>query len=373
MKFAHISDLHIGKRVNEISMIKDQRYILDGIVQIIKDENVDAVFIAGDIYDKSMPSAEAVALCDDFITKLSRTGKHIFIISGNHDCEERVAFGGRVMENMNIHIAPVFNGEVAKYSLEEVDIYLLPFIKPVGIKQYFQDYEINSHNDAVKAALSQVKTDNNRCNVLVAHQFVTGALRSDSEENYVGGLDNVEADIFDRFDYVALGHIHRGQHVGRETIRYCGSPLKYSFSEVNHKKSVTIVDIEGKEVSISEIPLVPLHDMRELKGTFDEIMNKDNYEGSDNMDYIRVILTDDNDIPDAMSRIRSVYPNIMRLEYDNKRTRAYNNLVINEEVTTKSGYELFAELYELQNNAPMSQEQSDYVKALMEEVFDETC
>ncbi|MBQ4283696.1 MAG: exonuclease SbcCD subunit D [Lachnospira sp.] len=372
MRFAHISDLHIGKRVNEISMIKDQRYILDEIIRIIKENHVDAVLIAGDLYDKSMPSAEAVSVCDDFLTKLATTGKHIFVISGNHDCEERVAFAGRIMEHMNIHIAPVFDGHVSKYSLENVDVYLLPFIKPIGIKQYYENQEINNHNDAVKAALSEIVTDKNKCNILVAHQFVTGALRSESEETCVGGLDNVDADTFKDFDYVALGHIHRGQHVQRDTVRYCGSPLKYSFSEVSHKKSVTLVDVKDKEISISEIPLIPLHDMRDIRGTFEEVTSKEFYKEMDTMDYVRIILTDEEDVPDAVSRLRSIYPNIMRLEYDNKRTRAYSSPILNYEVTTKTGYELFTELYESQNNAPMSAEQSEYVKTLLEEIFDET-
>ncbi len=373
MRFAHISDLHIGKRVNEISMIKDQRYILDSIVQIVKENDVDAVLIAGDIYDKSMPSAEAVSLCDDFLTKLSATGKHIYIISGNHDCEERIAYGSRIMENINIHIAPVFKGNIAKYSpTDDIDIYLLPYIKPIGIKQYFDGMEINSHNDAVKAALSRINVDTDRCNILVAHQFVTGAITCDSEEAYVGGLDNVDVDIFKMFDYVALGHIHRAQHIGRETVRYSGSVLKYSFSEVSHQKSVTIIDTIGKTVEISEIPLKPLYDMRDIRGTFNEITDKSYYKTFNTMDYVRIILTDEEDIPDAVGRLRSIYPNIMRLEYDNQRTRFYNNLVVDNNVITKSKLELFSELYELQNNARLSEEQNSYVKEIMEEIFNET-
>ncbi len=370
MRLAHISDLHIGKRVNEISQLADQQYILDQIISVISENHVDAVLIAGDVYDKTMPSAEAVALCDDFLTKLSATGKHVFIISGNHDCEERVAFAGRIMERMNIHIAPVFDGQVSKYSLDEnTDVYLLPFIKPIGIKQYYPGCEINNHNDAVRTVLEHTEINKNHCNILVAHQFVTGAERSESEEVYVGGLDNVDASLFKDFDYVALGHIHKPQHISRESIRYCGSPLKYSFSEANHIKSVTIADVEFGKVAISEIPLTPLHDMRDISGNFQDILNNAGQDGLSTTDYIRIILTDEEDIPDAIRRLRSVYPNIMRLEYNNKRTKTYNNIMIQDRSEDKSSYELFAELYQLQNNSPLSPEQSQYVKEILEEVF----
>lgn len=370
MRFAHISDLHIGKRVNEISQLADQQYILDKIISIIEEQRIDAVLIAGDVYDKSIPSAEAVALCDDFLTKLSNTGKHVFIISGNHDCEERIAFAGRIMEQLNIHIAPVFEGRVNKYSLaEDIDVYLLPFIKPIGIKQYYPDCEINNHNDAVKAVLSHTEVNKEHFNILVAHQFVTGALRSDSEETYVGGLDNVDSSVFDSFDYVALGHIHRPQHISRETIRYSGSPLKYSFSEANHQKSITILDVNNNNINISEIPLEPLHDLRDIRGTFHQIMSTAGHNTENTLDYVRIILTDEDDIPEAINRLRAVYPNIMRLEYDNKRTGKYNNIMIYESTEQKSHYDLFAELYELQNNSPLSEEQSIYVKELLEEVF----
>ena len=230
MKFAHIADLHIGKRVNDFSMLEEQRYIFKEIIEIIRHEDADAVLVAGDIYDKSQPSAEAVALCDDFFYSLSRLDKDIFIISGNHDCPERIAYGARLLENTKFHIAPVFNGEMKRTELFDefgkVNVYMLPFVKPVGVRKYIGTAD--NYTQAVKAVIDKADINQEERNILVAHQFVTGALRCDSEELTVGTLDNVDATVFDKFDYVALGHIHRPQCVGRESIRYSGSPLKYS-------------------------------------------------------------------------------------------------------------------------------------------------
>lgn len=372
MKFAHIADLHIGKRVNDFSMLEEQRYIFKEIIEIIRHEDADAVLVAGDIYDKSQPSAEAVALCDDFFYSLSGLDKDIFIISGNHDCPERIAYGARLLENTKFHIAPVFNGEMKRTELFDkfgkVNVYMLPFVKPVGVRKYIGTAD--NYTQAVKAVIDKADINQEERNILVAHQFVTGALRCDSEELTVGTLDNVDATVFDKFDYVALGHIHRPQCVGRESIRYSGSPLKYSFSEINHTKSVTIADVGDNDITIKTVPLKPFHDMVHLKGEFKELMTPGSHIFNTD-DYIYVTLTDEQDIPDAIGRLRILYPNIMKLDYDNTRTRKYNDSFDAdiEQRQEKQPIELFEELYELQNNQQMDNEQREYINHIIEEIW----
>lgn len=368
MRFVHLSDIHIGKRVYEFSMIDDQKYILSQIVQIIAKSEVDAVFIAGDVYDKSLPSAEAVTVFDDFLTKLSRLGLHIFVISGNHDCAERLAFGAGIMENQNIHIAPAFTGSLKCVKLEDdygkINIYMLPFIKPSGIRQYYNENEINDYTAAVKTVIDNEDIDVNERNILIAHQFVTGASRCDSNEVTVGGLDNVEADVFSMFDYVALGHIHGRQCVARESLRYCGSPLKYSFSEEKQEKYVTIVDMTDG-IKMSEVVLKPLHNMRRIKGSYDELTYRENYISDKPDDYVYITLTDEEEIPDAIGKLRSIYPNIMRLDYDNTRTRENKEIRLVDKPENKSPLELFEEFYQMQNNRQMSEEQRNYIINLL--------
>ena len=244
MKFVHLSDLHIGKRVNGFSMLEDQKYILDSITEIIKTECPDAVFIAGDVYDKSVPPAEAVQLFDDFLVTLAQLNPKIFVISGNHDSAERIAFGGRLMESDGVYMSPVYNGRVIPVEINDkygpVRIYMLPFIKPAHVRAAFPDEEIYSYTDAVRTAIDKMNIDTTVRNILITHQFVTGASKCDSEDITVGGTDNVDAYVFEPFDYTALGHIHGPQNAGSDSIRYCGTPLKYSFSECGHKKSVTV-------------------------------------------------------------------------------------------------------------------------------------
>ncbi len=373
MKLIHLSDLHIGKRVNEFSMLEDQEYILTKIINIIDDEKPDALLIAGDVYDKSVPSAEAVQLFDDFLVRLAKRNLQTFIISGNHDSAERLAFGGRLMDSSGIHLSPVYDGKVEATSLEDengrVDFYMLPFIKPVNVRRFFEEEEIESYTDAVRVAVNNMKIDENVRNVLITHQFVTGAERSDSEEVSVGGSDNVDASIFDSFDYVALGHIHGPQNIGVERIRYCGTPLKYSFSEAKHKKSVTVVELGKKgELEIRTVPLSPKHDMREIKGTYDEITLKENYENTNTKDYMHITLTDEDDIPDAMGKLRSIYPNLMKIDYDNTRTRTSSTLDTIENIEHRSPLDLFAEFYQQQNGQAMSEEQLAFSKQLIESI-----
>lgn len=375
MKFLHLSDLHLGKRVNEFSMLEDQAYILDEIVRTVEEEQPDGVLIAGDVYDKSMPSAEAVQLFDDFLYQLMKKKVQVFVISGNHDSPERVAFGGRLMEKSGVHVSPVYNGTVTCVDLEDeygtVHVYMLPFLKPSHVRRYFPEAQIESYTDAIRTALEAAKVDAAERNLLMTHQFVTGAARSESEEISVGGSDNVDASVFEDFDYVALGHLHGPQSVERETVRYCGTPLKYSFSEARHVKSVTVVEmLEKGNVVLRTIPLTPKHDLRELKGTYMELTAKSFYEGTATDDYLHITLTDEEDIPDAVSKLRIIYPNLMKMDYDNQRTRNSRQIDGAEKIEQKSPLELFAELYEKQNNQPLSEEQSIFCQGLIEKIWE---
>ena len=374
MKFIHLSDLHLGKRVNEFSMIEDQKYILLQTINIIDDEKPDAVIIAGDIYDKSIPSEEAMLLFDDFLLRLSKRNISVFVISGNHDSSVRLSDHSKLIENQGIYLSPVYDGTLKPVSMEdeygEINVYMLPFIKPVVVKQYFGDEEILSYTDAVRVAIKHMNVDCNKRNVLVAHQFVLGAATCESEEHIVGGLDSVSSDVFDCFDYVALGHIHGKQYIGRETVRYCGTLLKYSFSEKNHVKSVTVVDIkEQGNIDIREVMLTPKRDLREIKGSYEDITNRKNYEGTNVDDYVHIVLTDEEDVIDAIGKLRTIYPNIMKLSYDNKRTRENNVLTEAGAIEEKSPLELFEDFYSMQNNVSMSPWQTDYVKELIEEIW----
>lgn len=378
MKFIHLSDLHLGKRIFEFSMLEDQAYILKQILAVIREEQPDAVLLAGDIYDKSVPSAEAVQLFDEFLYRLSEEGNRVFVISGNHDSPERLSFGGRLMKRSGIHIAPVYGGHVEPYVLKDafgpVHLYLLPFVKPSQVRKLFPDREILSYTDAVRTALEEMKPDPAQRNVLVTHQFVTGASRSDSEEISVGGTDNVDASVFDAFDYVALGHIHGPQNAGGpergSRIRYCGTPLKYSFSETGQQKSVTAAELglDGS-LTVRTIPLTPLRDLRELRGTYLELTAKKNYEGTNRRDYLHITLTEEEDVPDAMGKFRVIYPNLMKLDYDNQRTRAGGRPLEAENMEQKSPLELFSEFYEKQNNQPMDREQLAFCRELMETIW----
>lgn len=375
MKFIHLSDLHIGKRVNEISMLEDQGYILTQIIRIIDEEQPQAVLISGDVYDKSLPSAEAVCLFDDFLSGLAGRGLEVIIISGNHDSPERLAFGQRLLSRAGVHISPVYSGCVEPVSLcdglGEVLFWPLPFIKPVHVRRWFEEENIESCTDALRVAIDKMGIDPSKRNVLLTHQFVTGASTCESEEISVGGSDNVDASVFEVFDYVALGHIHGPQNIGTERVRYCGTPLKYSFSEAGHKKSLTVVELGAKgELSVRSVPLVPLRDMRELKGSYDQLAMKSFYEGTAIGDYLHIILTDEEDVPEAVGRLRAIYPNIMKLSYDNTRTRENTVIGAAEDLQRKSPLELFEELYVKMNNQPMSDEQREFSRSLIEEIWE---
>jgi exonuclease SbcD len=358
-------------------MLKDQEEILLKIIEIIDNELPDGVIIAGDVYDKSVPSGEAVRLFDDFIYRLSKRKLQVYVISGNHDSPERISFGSRVFCSSGIYMSNVYDGTAQKVSFDDnygtVDIYMLPFIKPAHVRRYYPDEEISSYTDAIKVGLiDRVKLNDKNRNVLITHQFVTGASRSESEDISVGGSDNVDANVFSDFDYVALGHIHGPQNIGRETIRYCGTPLKYSFSEAKHEKSVTVLELLDKgQVNLKYIPLIPSRDMRELRGTYMEITNKENYEGTNVHDYVHITLTDEEDIPDALAKLRVIYPNIMKLDYDNLRTRSSMQYIEADSVESKSPMDLFSEFYEKQNNQDMNDEQKKLMEELIEGIWED--
>lgn len=376
MKFFHLSDLHLGRRMYEFSLIDDQKFILEELLCLAAEEHPDAVVIAGDIYDRAVPSAEAVELFDRFLCALAKRRIPVLAISGNHDSPERIAFGADLMTPSGVFLSPVYNGYVEPVSLSDsfgaVNFYLLPFIKPANVRRFYPEEAIESYTDALRCAAEHMNIAPSTRNVLVTHQFVTGGVRSESEDITVGGTDNVDAAVFDGFDYVALGHLHGAQSIGRETLRYSGTPLKYSFSEKDQEKSITVVELGEKgSVSISTLPLTPQRDMREVRGTYDELTLRGNYAGTNTDDYIHAVLTDENDIPNAFSRLQSIYPQLMKLDYDNRRTRTSVVIAAEERRRTMTDTELFAEFFEIQNGQKMTDKQSEYVKDVFATVREE--
>jgi exonuclease SbcD len=367
MKFIHLSDLHIGKRVNEFSMLEDQKFILNQILDITK--AADAVVIAGDVYDKPIPSSEAVELFDNFLTSLAAANIPVLIISGNHDSPERIDFGSRIMSGQGIHIAGIFSGALEKVSVCNVDFYLLPFVKPANVKRFYPDENIDTYEDAIRVIIENTPIDGKRKNVLVAHQFVTAShcdtIRCDSESISVGGVDNIDFSVFDKFDYVALGHIHSAQSIGRDTVRYAGTPLKYSFSEARHNKSVTSVTID-EDISIELLPLTPLRDMREIKGEINTLLSPEIYSQGSTDDYMHITLTDEDEILDAIGKVRAVYPNVMVLDFQNSRTNISNTIEVAENAEKKSSLQLFDEFYEMQNNVKMNDEELKIISEIFE-------
>lgn len=371
MKLIHLSDLHLGKRLNDFSLGEDQEYILNKILGIVEAEAPDAVVIAGDVYDKAIPSVEAVGLFDEFLVRLAKLNTQIFVISGNHDSPERIAFGNRLLDAAGLHLSPVYSGRVEPITLEDdfgpVHFYLLPFVKPLHVRRFYPDDPTDTYTQALSAAVEHMDIDERQRNILVTHQFVTGAARSDSEELCVGGADNVDSAVFQVFDYVALGHIHSPQHCGSEKVRYCGTPLKYSFSEVKDQKSVTVAELKEKgNLTIRTVPLKPLRELVELRGTFAELTDKSFYEHTTwQTDYTHLTLTDEEDIPDAIGKLRLIYQGLMKLDYDNARTRSNGEITGTEVQRARSPLELFADFYALQNNRPMTQEQLVFVEELL--------
>ena len=379
MKIMHLSDLHLGKSILEQSLIEDQRYILDRIIDIIALKEVDVVLISGDVYDKGIPNVEAVRLFSDFLARMYDKKVKVFIISGNHDSKDRLSFGNELFVDNGVYIEGIFDGKLKSVELDDdygkVLIYMLPFVKPADVRGYYSDKEINSYQDAVKSILDDTNIDSSKRNIIMVHQFVTAngveVERSDSESLSLGGVDNIDVSLFDSFDYVAMGHIHRGQKLIRDTVRYAGSPLKYSFSEVNHKKSVPIIDLKEKgNIEIELVDLIPLRDMRVIKGKLDNLLDKEVVSLGNRDDYISATITDEDYIMDAIGKLRSVYKNILRLEYDNKRTVIVANNLESDNVNKKSEIDLFSEFYLKQNNVELDDIRLNIVNNVIKECME---
>ena len=381
MRFIHLSDLHIGKRVNGFPMLEDQRYILEQILERTKESLADAVIIAGDIYDKPVPSAEAVDLFDDFLVGLTKLGVMVFLISGNHDSAERISYAGRLLRESQVYISPRFDGTIHPIQVSDdygiVNVYLIPYIHPSLVRNAWPEEKIGSYDDAMRVLLEKSGVDPSARNLAVVHQFVTAGGQSpeetDSEEKHVGGLDNVDASAFDAFDYVALGHLHGPQRIGRDTIRYAGSPLKYSFSEEKQKKSITVAELKEKgEVTYDLLPLEAKRDLRTVRGTFEEVTSPEFTAGRKRDDYYRVILTDENDVPNALSRLRRrFYENLMILEYDNARTSSDVRIEAKEGEEEKEPIEVLGDLYQMQNGREMSLLQKETAEKLIRRIWGE--
>lgn len=376
MKFLHLSDLHFGKSVNGFSMLEDQRYIIQQIYDLVEKEHIDAVLMAGDIYDRSIPGGDAVTLFDDFLTRLKCLKTSVFIISGNHDSPERLQFAGRLLEDEGIYVCCQVDKHIKKVTLSDrygpVNIYMLPFAKPMAVRLLYDDESIRTFDDAVRACINHTPVNTNERNIIMAHHFViSGGERpevSDSEVTLsVGGIEEVSADCFDAFDYTALGHIHRPQKIGRETVRYGGSPLKYSFSEANTDKVLTVAELKDKgEVSVRLFPLKPLRDMRKIKGSLKALTREDILTLENREDYVHVTLTDKAALIDPMNAVRSVYPNVMQLAFERKEMPGQEGS-IRAAVQKKDKLELFDDFFELVTGEKMSEAQ----RPVMEEIIDE--
>ena len=368
MRFLHIADLHLGKQMNDLSLLPDQAYILDQIVSIAERERAEAVLIAGDVYQRSSPQAEAMALFDSFVTRLAGLGKQVFVISGNHDSAPRVSYLSSLIRSSGVYVTEAFDGTLQSVTLKDRDgeivVWMLPFLRPSQVKRRLPEAKIVTYQDAVEAVLRQTPVDPKKRNILLCHQFITGSETSDSEERAVGGLDNIDAAVFDAFDYVALGHIHKPQKVLRDTLRYAGSPLKYSFSEANHVKSVTVVDMAEKgDVTVRTAPLYPLHDVRLIEGMLDELMEMPYSE-----DYLWVTVHDELPPPDARVTLSVNFPNMMKFSIVNSRTKQDIDVLATQSMENKSITELFSDFYRLQNNdqAPDEARQKVLFKVLKE-------
>ena len=384
MKILHLADLHLGKILQEQSLIEDQEYMLKEIIKIIKNEDIGAVLISGDVYDRSVPPAEAVNLLDNFLKILIKELKiKVFIISGNHDSKDRLGFGSKIFEDEGLYIESKYNGNLRKIEIEDeygkLNIYMLPFIKPVEVKQYFEDDLENNYNTAINKIIKKEKINKEERNIILVHQFVTAGTvepeRSESEVLTLGGIENVDVSNFDDFDYVSIGHVHRPQKIGRDTARYAGTMLKYSFSEINHNKTVPIIDFKEKgniEINLKE--LAPIRDMREIKGPIEELLKKENYEKGNINDYIKAIITNEETVYDAIGQIRRIYPNTLKLEIRNSKTiNSVEEQNLNlEKVKKKSELELFSDFYKSQNNVDLDENQKEIIKDIISEVKHET-
>ena len=356
MRFIHLADLHLGKQMNDLSLLPDQEAVLQQITEIAQAQQADCVLIAGDVYQRSTPQAEAMALFDRFVSGLVKLGMKVFVISGNHDSALRISYFSSLVKTAGVYVSETFDGHLQHVELQDGDgdvvIWLLPFLRPSQVKRFLPEEKIVSYQDAVAAVLRNTHLDSKKRHVLLAHQFITGSEICDSEEHMVGGLDQIDASLFADFDYVALGHIHKSQKVGRETLRYAGSPLKYSFSEVNHKKSVTVVNMQEKgQTDIKKVPLYPLRDVRTIEGTMDELIRMPYSE-----DYVWITVKDELVPPDARVTLSVNFPNMLKFSISNSRTKQDINVLATEKMENKTAQELFCDFYRLQNNDQLPSE-----------------
>ena len=383
MKLLHLSDLHLGKSLGDFDLIEDQKYILNQVLDLIDEESVDVVLIAGDVFDKSVPSEAATRILDSFLSELAAKKVKTFIISGNHDSDDRLNYGSTLFESNQVYISAIYDGHLDKHVINdgetEINIYLLPFIKASQVKHFFPKAEIESYEDAVRVVLANADIDEKKKNILVAHQFVAGKgedpMLGGSEgagTQSVGLVEKIGYDLFSMFDYVALGHIHSPQSVGRCEVRYSGSPLKYSLSEVNNEKSVPIINVDKNGVEINLIPLKPMRNMRHIVGKMEELLNKANVKTPE--DFIYVTLTDEEIINDAMGVFQQVYPNTVKIDYDNSHTREIEQVDISKIAQNKSFSELIGDFYRLIYNCEISEEELGVMRVAAREagVIDET-
>ena len=383
MKFLHLADLHLGKILQEQSLIEDQEYMLKQIIGTIERENIETVLISGDVYDRSVPPAEAVNLLDSFLRTLIKELKiKVFIIAGNHDSKGRLGVGRKILEDEGWDIESRYTGNLRKVELQDeygkLNIYMLPFVKPVEVKQFFEDDLENNYNIAINKIIGKEEINKRERNIILVHQFVTAGTiepeRTESEVLSLGGIENVDVSNFNDFDYVAIGHVHRPQKIGRDTARYAGTMLKYSFSEINHNKTVSIIEIKEKgDININLVQLNPLRDMREIKGPLEELIKPENYECGNTNDYIKAVITNEEPVYDAIGQIRRIYPNTLKLEIRNSKT--INNVEeqnINlENIKKKTELELFADFYKSQNNVELDERQTEIIKNIISEVKNE--
>lgn len=412
MKFLHLSDLHLGKSLGEFDLIEDQKYILEQLLEIIDRESIDAVLIAGDVYDKAIPSEAATGLLDRFLSSLAEKKVDTFVISGNHDSDDRLNFGSTLFETNRIFISSIFDGTLKKHTLEKdgtkVNVYLLPFVKASQVRHFYPDKKIETYEDAVRVILENTEIDENEYNVLAAHQFVAGK----GEDPAFGGSESIGTQsvglvekigykCFDRFDYVALGHIHSPQKIGRDEVRYSGSPLKYSLSEANDDKSVPVVIFKGSrgmgnaagmsgaeaaggntgaenardcaesensretQVMVDLIPLRPMRNMRHIRGKMQELLDKKNIQAPD--DFIYATLTDEDIVNDAMGIFQQVYPNTVKIDYDNSHTRDIEQVDISKIAQNRSFADLIGDFYKQMYGCEISPDEMDIMRMVARE------
>lgn len=381
MRILHTSDWHIGKKINDFNMIDDQRYVLDQICEIIKQEKIDVVIIAGDLYDKPIVDTHAIKLLNEVLVKIvNECGAKVILIAGNHDSADRISFGKEFLIDSGIYIEGKFDGNINKISLNDefgdVNFYPISYFDEVHIKHLFNDVSIKNSNDALIKIMKTLDVDYSKRNIFIAHGYFSNKdgdkmIESDSERRLsIGGQDVMDASILKEFDYVALGHLHANQKVIVDHIRYSGSIIKYSFSEMNHKKSVTIVDLGGKgDIKINQIGLKLKHNMKEIEGYIDTLISEEFYKDYDLEDYFRIILHDSIGISDPAAKIKKVYKNFMEIRFkDNNFNDGNQEEISNLDITIKSPFELFEIFYKSMTDKELNCDQKDILKDVIEKV-----